>query len=82
MATTTPLEDVETASKTMMTLEVAVITLKAPAAAVVHFVTVSSRTVFDLRGAWEEVAPILAIGFLMLTETITPSTSLKAWCLV
>ena len=83
MATTTPLEDVKTASKMMMVaLEAVVIILKAPAAAVVHFVIVLSHTAFELQGAREEAAPILAIGFLMLTEMIAPSTSPKAWCLV
>jgi hypothetical protein len=64
------------------TFEDAAITLKAPVAAVVSFVTVTSHTAFELQGALEEIAPILAIRFLTLTEAIVPSTSHKAWCLV
>ena len=81
MATTTPLEDVKTALK-MMTFEAVVMILKAPAAVVVHFVTVTSLTAFELWGALEEVAPILAIGGLMLTQMMVRSASLKARCLV
>ena len=66
MATTTPLEDVKTVLK-MMTFEAVVMILKAPAAVVVHFVTVTSLTAFELQGVLEEVAPILAIGGLILT---------------
>ena len=89
MATTTPLEGVKTAAEETTTttttgeiFEDVVITLKAAVAAVVHFVTATLCTAFELRGALEEVAPILAIGFLTLTEMIAPSISLKAWCLV
>ena len=87
MDTITPLEDVKTAAKTTMmmmraTFEDVVITLEAAVAAVVHFVTATLRTAFELREALEEVAPILVIGFLTLTEMIAPSISLKAWCLV
>ena len=89
MATTTPLEGVKTAAEETTTttttgeiFEDVVITLKAVVAAAVHFVTATLCTAFELRGALEEVAPILAIGFLTLTEMIAPSISLKAWCLV
>ena len=88
MATITPLEGVKTvAEETTMTttraiFEDVVITLKAAVAAVVHFVTATLRTAFELRGALEEVAPILEIRFLTLMEMIAPSISLKAWCLV
>ncbi len=88
MATTTPLEDVKTASEMMMMTTMAAafedvaITLKAPVAVVAHYATVTSRTAFELQGVLGEVAPILEIGFLTSTEAIVPSTSPKAWCLV
>ena len=76
MATTTPLEDVKAA----VTLKHVVKILILPAVVIQVAVTASSFTASELSGALEEVAPILAIGSLVLTLMIAPLTSPKAQC--
>ena len=59
----------------MTTLKAVVIILDAPAVLIVNFVTATSFTAFEKKGALKVVAPILAIRDLLITSMMAPSTS-------